>query len=148
VGVGGRVDSFETHRVRRDGSRVDISLTVSPITDPNGHVIGASTIARNITERKQAEAEMRRLNDEIHRQRLRVFKATMTTVHDIVNNFLNSLQLVRLEAEGRLPAELLTLFDGMIAQAAMELRTLGNLETINEKEMEIGTGIDYPGSPG
>jgi len=49
---------------------------------------------------------MRRLNDEIQRQRLRVFKATMTTVHDIVNNFLNSLQLIRLEAEGRLPAEL------------------------------------------
>jgi two-component system, cell cycle sensor histidine kinase and response regulator CckA len=147
VSVGERVDSFETQRMRRDGSRVDISLTVSPITDPNGHVIGASTIARNITERKQAEAEMRRLNAEIQRQRLRVFKATMTTVHDIVNNFLNSLQLIRLESEGRLPVELLTLFDGMIAQAAMELRTLGDLETINEKEMEIGTGIDYP-SPG
>jgi PAS domain S-box-containing protein len=148
VGVGERVDSFETECMRRDGSRVDISLTVSPITDANGHAIGASTIARNITERKQAEAEMRRLNAEIQRQRLRVFKATMTTVHDIVNNFLNSLQLIRMEAEGRLPAELLTLFDGMIVQAAMELRTLGDLETIKEKEMEIGTGIDYPGSAG
>jgi two-component system cell cycle sensor histidine kinase/response regulator CckA len=144
VGVGNRVKSFETQRLRRDGSRVDISLTVSPITDPTGRVIGASTIARDITERKRTESEVRRLNDEIQRQRLRVFKATMTTVHDIVNNLLTSLQLVRLEAEGRLSAEQLTQFDRMIADAAGKLRTLGDLETVTEKEMEIGTGIDYP----
>jgi DNA-binding NtrC family response regulator len=95
-------------------------------------------------ERVQADAEVQRLQDEIHRQRLRVFKATMRTVHDIVNNLLTSLQLVRLEAEGRLPADQLTLFDKMIADAAGKLRTLGDLETITERELEIGTGIDYP----
>lgn len=97
-------------------------------------------------ERARAEAEVRRLNDDIQRQRLRVFKATMTTVHDIVNNLLTNLQLVRLESEGRLPAELLTLFDRMIEDAAVKLRTLSDLETVKEKEMEIGTGIDYPDS--
>jgi PAS domain S-box-containing protein len=142
-----RVDTFETQRLRQDGTRVDISLAVSPITDPSGHVIGASAIARNITERKRAEAEMRRLNDEIERQRLRVFRATMTTVHDIVNNLLNSLQLIRMEAEGRLPAEMLTQFDRLIAEAVSKLRTLSDLKTVNEKGMEIGFGIDYPDSP-
>jgi two-component system, sensor histidine kinase and response regulator len=142
-----RVDTFETQRLRQDGTRVDISLAVSPITDPSGHVIGASAIARNITERKRAEAEMRRLNDEIERQRLRVFRATMTTVHDIVNNLLNSLQLIRMEAEGRLPAEMLAQFDRLIAEAVSKLRTLSDLKTVNEKGMEIGFGIDYPDSP-
>ena len=102
----------------------------------------ADVVARR--ERIRADAEVRRLQDEVQRQRLRVFKATMTTVHDIVNNLLNGLQLIRLEAEDRLPAELLTQLDEMIADAAGKLRALGDLETVNEREMAIGTGIDYP----
>ena len=104
-------EPFETQRTRKDGSTIDISLTISPMTDSTGRVTGASTIARDITNRKKAEAELKRLNDEIQLQRLRVFKATMRTVQDIVNNLLNSLQLVHLEAEGQLPAEMLTLVD-------------------------------------
>jgi hypothetical protein len=41
---------------------------------------------------------------------------------------------------------MLTLVDRMIEEAAMKLRTLGDLETVTEKEMSIGLGIDYPGS--
>ena len=51
-----------------------------------------------------SEAELRRLNDEIQHQRLRVFKATMRTVQEIVNNLLQTLQLVHLEAEAELPS--------------------------------------------
>ncbi len=137
---------FETQHMRKDGSLVEISLSLSPMTDPGGRVIGVSAIARDITERRAAEAERKRLNDEIQLQRLRVFRATMTTVQDIVNNFLTSLQLVRMEAEGRLTPEILTLFDGMIEDAASKLRTLGDLETVKEKDMEIGSGIEYPSS--
>jgi PAS domain S-box-containing protein len=57
VRAGDRVDHFETVRVRKDGRQVHISLTVSPILDRTGRVIGASKIARDITERRQAEAE-------------------------------------------------------------------------------------------
>jgi hypothetical protein len=74
------------------------------MTDPTRRVTGAATIARDITSRKKDDAELKRLNDEIHLQRLRVFKATMRTVQDIVNNLLNGLQLVHLEAEGHMPA--------------------------------------------
>ena len=56
---GERVDHFETVRRRKDGSLLDISLTVSPITDAKGQIIGASKIARNITERKRAERSAR-----------------------------------------------------------------------------------------
>ena len=56
---GERVEHFETVRVARDGRRIDISLTVSPLLDEDGQVIGASKIARDITERKQVEAALR-----------------------------------------------------------------------------------------
>jgi PAS domain S-box-containing protein len=52
---GERIDHFETVRLAKDGHRVDISLTVSPIRDEEGEVIGASKTARDITERKRAE---------------------------------------------------------------------------------------------
>lgn len=52
---GERIDAYETVRRRKDGSLVDISLSISPIKDQNGKVIGASKIARDISERKAAE---------------------------------------------------------------------------------------------
>jgi PAS domain S-box-containing protein len=54
---GDRIDHFETVRLRKDGTRVDISLTVSPIRTPDGKIIGASKIARDITDKKRAERE-------------------------------------------------------------------------------------------
>src|SRR4029077_16797540 len=56
---GERVDHFETVRARKDGSLLEISLTISPLKDSVGRVIGASKIARDITERKRAENELR-----------------------------------------------------------------------------------------
>jgi PAS domain S-box-containing protein len=55
---GERVDHFETVRRRKDGSLVDISLTISPVRNGQGRIIGASKIARDITERKEAEAKL------------------------------------------------------------------------------------------
>ena len=63
---GERVDHFETVRVRKDGTLLDLSLTISPVKDAAGRVVGASKVARDITERKQAEqalAERARLLD-------------------------------------------------------------------------------------
>lgn len=53
-----KVDHYETIRRRKDGSLIDISLTVSPIKDETGEIIGASKIARDITSRKQAQEEI------------------------------------------------------------------------------------------
>jgi PAS domain S-box-containing protein len=56
---GERIDHYETVRIRKDGTLLDVSLTVSPIKDANGTIIGASKIARDITERKRMEAALR-----------------------------------------------------------------------------------------
>ncbi|HWG92213.1 MAG TPA: PAS domain S-box protein [Candidatus Thermoplasmatota archaeon] len=59
IARGDLVPPFETVRVRKDGTRFDVSLTVSPIRDGSGRLIGASAIARDITDRKRAEAKIR-----------------------------------------------------------------------------------------
>ena len=56
---GDRVDHFETVRVAKDGRMLDVSLTMSPVRDDSGRVIGASKVARDISERKQVDAALR-----------------------------------------------------------------------------------------
>ena len=58
--AGERVDHYETVRRAKDGRLIDISLTVSPVLDTSGTVVGASKIGRDITERKRAEERLRR----------------------------------------------------------------------------------------
>ena len=57
IGRGEKVDHYETKRRRKDGRIIDVSLTVSPIRDASGRIIGASKIGRDITEQKLIEAE-------------------------------------------------------------------------------------------
>ena len=62
---GEKIDHYETVRRRKDGTLVDISLTVSPLTDAHGQIVGASKIARDISERRMKEEQQRRWNDEL-----------------------------------------------------------------------------------
>ncbi|MEW6735701.1 MAG: PAS domain S-box protein [Acidobacteriota bacterium] len=73
---GERIDHYETIRITKDGKLRDISLTVSPIKDQSGRIIGASKIARDITERKRIEKEIRE-----HREWLRI---TLSSIGDAV----------------------------------------------------------------
>ncbi len=60
IKAGDLIDHFETVRVRKDGEEINISLTISPIKDKDDIIIGTSTIARNITERKVVELELKK----------------------------------------------------------------------------------------
>jgi two-component sensor histidine kinase len=66
--------------MRKDGSLIDISLSVSPVTDAGGRVIGASKIARDITERKQAQARQELLTREIHHRTKNLFAVVNAVV--------------------------------------------------------------------
>lgn len=65
---GESVKQLEAVRLRRDGQHIDVSVTVSPIRDGEGHIVGASKIARDITARKQAEARIHELNAELEQK--------------------------------------------------------------------------------
>src|SRR5688572_20752525 len=62
---GERIDHFETLRRTKDGRTIPISLTVSPVTDERGNIIGASKVARDISERVQAQEALRHAYDEL-----------------------------------------------------------------------------------
>jgi PAS domain S-box-containing protein len=62
---GERVDHFETVRRAKDGRQVHVSLTISPIRNAEGEIVGASKIARDITDRKKIERELKRYSEEL-----------------------------------------------------------------------------------
>ena len=75
-------------------------------------------------------------------EQLRVVHVTMRTVQDIVNNGLNQLQLLRVDAEGLVAEESLRLFDKAIQETSAKLKALGDLEVFAEKKMAVGSGVD------
>lgn len=66
IAEGGHVRNIEAMGMRKDGRRIDLSLTLSPVKDHDGQVIGASTIARDITERKRIESALRESEARFH----------------------------------------------------------------------------------
>jgi PAS domain S-box-containing protein len=76
---GERIEHYDTVRRRKDGSLVDISLSISPIKDLNGNIIGASKIARDITDRKRAEHQQHLLVGEI-KHRIKNILATVQAI--------------------------------------------------------------------
>lgn len=65
--AGERIEHYETVRVRNDGRLIDISLTVSPIRGPKGEIVGASKIARDITEQREARKAIDEANERLKR---------------------------------------------------------------------------------
>jgi len=94
---GERVEPYETVRRRKDGSLIDISLTVSPIMDASGKVVGASKIARDISERKRAEqalAEAAEQRDLLVAELSHRVKNTLATVVSIAQQSFSKDQTV------------------------------------------------------
>jgi PAS domain S-box-containing protein len=98
---GERIEHYETVRRRKDGSLIDISLTISPILNATGKIVGASKIARDITERKRSEAHISVLAREAEHRARNILATVQATVHlteaKTVSEFKTAL-------EGRLQA--------------------------------------------
>jgi len=88
------IANFETEQIRKDGTLAQVSLTISPIKEPNGNLIGISAIARDITERKKAEKEREALNKQLLDASRRAGMADVATgvLHN-VGNVLNSINV-------------------------------------------------------
>jgi PAS domain S-box-containing protein len=99
---GERIHQYETVRRRKDGALIDISLTISPVKNADGRIVGASKIARDITERKQADRRMKLLAAEVdHRAKniLATVQAVASSteadsVPEFVETFMGRLQSI------------------------------------------------------
>jgi PAS domain S-box-containing protein len=80
---GEQLEHFETIRKHKDGSLLNISLTVSPIRDAHGRVIGASKVARNITERKRQEKALQEANEALTQSNLDLEQFAYSASHDL-----------------------------------------------------------------
>ena len=132
---GERIDHFETVRIRKDGSRLDISLTISPVKDASGRVVGASKVARDITGRLEAEearkeaAVSTRLLQVQDTERRRIARE----LHDGVGQLLAAIGMnvaQNLEEQEKLsPATARRVHQNLdlIAQASAEIRTVSYL---------------------
>jgi PAS domain S-box-containing protein len=83
---GERVEHFETVRARKDGGRLDISLTISPIRNREGQVVGASKVARDISMRRRTEEALVRVTDESERRK-RLYETALSSTPDLVYVF-------------------------------------------------------------
>jgi PAS domain S-box-containing protein len=92
---GERIDHYETVRQRKDGSLVDVSLTVSPMKDAAGRIVGASKIARDISARKKAQERQELLAREIQHRTKNLF----AVVHAVVGRSFAGKETVA-DAEG------------------------------------------------
>lgn len=77
------VVGFETKRLKKDGTMIDVSITVSPIKEASGIITGASTIARDITYKKQVEAELRHYAEELALSNEELYVFSYAASHDL-----------------------------------------------------------------
>lgn len=105
---GERVDHFQTVRRRKDGSLLDISLTISPVKDQSGRIIGASKIARDITEMARSHESLRQANLSLARSNSDLEHFAYAASHDLqepLRMVHAYAELLRRKLDGQLPAD-------------------------------------------
>jgi PAS domain S-box-containing protein len=98
---GERIDHYETVRLRNDRTRIELSLTVSPVWNAKGEIIGASKIARDITERKRREAQLLILAREAEHRAKNMLSIVLATVQ---LSHADSAHELKRAIEGRIQA--------------------------------------------
>lgn len=130
---GERVDHYETIRQAKDGRRIDISLSISPIRDANGTIIGASKIARDITEQKSIKRKAERL-EELNRMKSAFFSTMSHEIRSPLGGIIGLADILTTE-EG-MPEEAKELA-GDILEASQTLYKVLN-ELLDFSKLEAG----------
>ncbi len=133
ISRGERIEPFDTERVRKDGTLVDVSVTVSPLRDSSGRIIGASKIVRDITARKQAEACINGLNEDLERRAAQLAEAnaelesfSYSVSHDLrapLRHIHGYVEMLQRAASGQL-SEKAQRYLTTIAEASTEMAQL------------------------
>jgi PAS domain S-box-containing protein len=135
--AGERVEHFDTVRVRSDGMPVEVSLTISPIKDAAGRIVGASKIARDITDQKRLQAEMREAD-----RRKNEFLAMLA--HELRNPLApirNAVQILRLSgADAQAVSAASEMMERQVGQMVRLVDDLLDVSRISQGKIELRKG--------
>jgi PAS domain S-box-containing protein len=152
---GERVEPFETIRVTKDGRKINISLTTSPVRDDAGRVVAASKVARDITAKKRAERRAQRLlkrereharenvrlNRELRNQDRRKDEFLALLAHELRNPLApirNALQMMRLTGDDRVVvAESRGIMERQLGHMVRLIDDLLDVARINQNKLEL-----------
>lgn len=124
---GDRVDHFETVRIRKDGQPIHVSVTISPVRNEKGVIVGASKVARDVTEQKMAQQEMRHLLEEMKRSDRMKAEFVAMVSHELrtpLNAIVGWLEILRSD-----DVSLEELRDGL---AAIERNTRSQIQMVED----------------
>jgi PAS domain S-box-containing protein len=155
--VGERIEHYETIRVTKGGALINISLTVSPIKNANGTVIGASKIARDITEQKLTEGRLKEALSEARAAKKQAEKANRlkdeflaTVSHELRTPLTSMLGWVRMLRDGRLTPEdsvrALETIERNVKSQAQLVEDLLDISRIVSGKMQLNVGPTQPSS--
>ena len=139
--AGKRIEHFETERVRSDGNRIVVSLTISPIKDDEGNVIGASKIVRDVTERKRLEDDLRVLASDLSENDRRKNEFLATLAHELRNPLApmsNMLEVVkRAKGDGEILKRAHETIERQLGQMVRLVDDLLDLNRITHDRLEL-----------
>jgi PAS domain S-box-containing protein len=131
---GERIEHYETVRVAKDGRLIDISLTISPVRDATGRIVGASKVARDVTERRQAEEALREAD-----RRKDEFLALLA--HELRNPLAplrNGLEVMRLAGGNEeILGRARDMMERQLAHMVRLIDDLLDISRINRSKMEL-----------
>lgn len=132
---GERVEHFETIRKHKDGSLLNISLTISPIRDAQGRVVGASKVARNITEHKRQEKALQEANEALTQSNADLEQFVYSASHDLQEPLRMASafsELLRMKFGGKLGGEGEELIRYIVEASARMQQLLHDLRTFTQ----------------
>jgi PAS domain S-box-containing protein len=134
IAQGERVEHFETVRVSKQGRSIDISLTISPVRDGAGRIVGASKVARDITDRKRAEAALR----EADRRKDQFIALLAHELRNPLAPLRNGLQVMRLAgSDANVVAQARGMMERQLGHMVRLIDDLLDISRISQNKMEL-----------